>query len=212
MWVETEAGTFDVGLVGEGDVTAIFVHQLDANACGWFLYAADLAAQGGVRAMLLNLCGASESECTDSELTGSGADAVLAAADRAIADGAKRVVVVGASIGGTTAIIAAIRDAEHREAGEGRLDAVADLSGPIASRGVDLRSVAAPIAIPMFLAVAPGDIAVTVDAMTQLAGMVASDQVTLITDGSGHGWDMLNSPGGPSEGTIGEQLADFIRS
>lgn len=204
-WVETDDGTFDVGIVGEPDAstTAIFVHQMDANACGWFLYAADLAAQG-VRSMLVNLCGSGETECSKSSLTDTGADAVLAAAERAVADGATRVVLVGASIGGTTVIKAAIRGAST-----GDLDGVADLSGPIVADGTDLRAVADAITVPVFLAVSPDDPVVSPEEMTGLADATSSDTITLIVDGAGHGWDMLGSPGGRA-GTVGEQLADFI--
>jgi dienelactone hydrolase len=202
-WIETPDGTFDVGLVGDGATTAIFVHQMDANACGWFLYAADLATQG-VRSMLVNLCGSGETECSKSSLTDTGADAVLAAAERAVADGATRVVLVGASIGGTTVVKAAIRGATA-----GDLDGVADLSGPIIADGTDLRAVADAITVPVFLAVSPDDPVVSPEEMTGLADATSSDTITLIVDGAGHGWDMLGSPGGQA-GTVGEQLAAFI--
>lgn len=206
MWVETDDGTFDVGLVGDEDATttAVFVHQMDANACGWFLYAADLASQG-VRSMLVNLCGSGETECSDSSLTDTGADAVLAATEAAVADGASRVVLVGASIGGTTVVKAAIRGAP-----DGGFDGVADLSGPIVADGTDLRAVADAITVPTLLVVSPNDPVVSPSAMTELGEVISSDDVTVILDGNGHGWDMLNGPGGTPGATIGEQLAAFI--
>ena len=203
-WIETADGTFDVGLVGDGDTTAIFVHQMDANACGWFLYAADLASQG-VRSMLVNLCGSGETECSKSSLTDTGADAVLAAVEAAVAEGASRVVLVGASIGGTTVMKAAIRGAA-----DGGFDAVADLSGPIVADGTDLRAVADAITVPTLLVVSPNDPVVSPSAMTELGEVISSDDVTVILDGGGHGWDMLNGAGGTPGSTIGEQLAAFI--
>jgi pimeloyl-ACP methyl ester carboxylesterase len=206
-WIETDDGRFDVGLVGEGDVTAIFVHQLGADACGWFLYAADLAAQGGVRAMLLNLCDSLETECTGGGgLTDTGADAVLASAEWARSNGAQRVVVVGASIGGTTAMFAAIRGA-----GSGALDAVANLSGPVTDDGTDLRVIASAIDVPALLVVGPADPVVAVSTMTDLGAVMTGSEVTLISDANGHGWDTLNGPGGTPGQTVGEQLAAFIR-
>ena len=156
MWLTTDDGTFDVGLIGEGEVTAILVHQLDENSCGWFPFAANLADEG-VRVMLLSLCGYGETECTGGSLTGTGADAVLAAADWAREDGAERVVVAGASIGGTTAMVAATHDADT-----GLLDGVANLSSPVVADGSDIRRGAASITIPAFLAVGPGDSVVSV--------------------------------------------------
>jgi len=203
-WIETDDGKFDVGLVGDGETTAIFVHQLDASECGWFLYAASLASEG-VSSMLVNLCGSGETECSKSSLTDTGADAVLASVERAIAGGAKRIVLVGASIGGTTVMKAAIRGAA-----DGGFDGVADLSGPIVADGTDLRAVADAITVPLFLAVAPDDPVVSPEEMSGLADASSSDQVTLILDGAGHGWDMIGSPGGSPGGTVGEQLTAFI--
>ena len=48
-------------------------------------------------------------------------------------------------------------------------------------------------------------------AFESLAAVVASDDVTLITDGGGHGWELLNDPGDVPGTTIGDQLAAFIR-
>ena len=155
--------------------------------------------------MLLNLCGYGETECTGGSLTGTGADAVLAAADWARENGAERVVVAGASIGGTTAMIAATNDADT-----GLLDGVADLSSPIVADGSDIRRGAASITIPTFLAVGPGDSVVSVGAMHQVADALASTEVTLLDHGSGHGWDMLNGPGDGSDQTVGDQLTAFI--
>ena len=185
-------------------MTAILVHQLDENSCGWFPFAASLADEGA-RVMLLSLCGYGETECSGGSLTGTGADAVLAAADWARENGAKRVVVAGASIGGTTAMIAATHDADA-----GRLDGVANLSSPIVADGSDIRRGAASITIPAFLAVGPGDSVVSVSAMHQVADALASTEVTVIDDGSGHGWQMLNGPGGASGQTVSDQLTAFI--
>jgi pimeloyl-ACP methyl ester carboxylesterase len=204
MWVTTDDGTFDVGVIGDGEVTAILVHQMNENECGWFPFAANLADEG-VRVLLLNLCGYGETTCTGGSLTGTGADAVLATADWARENGAERVVVAGASIGGTTAMVAAAHDAETQ-----LLDGVADLSSPIVADGSDLRRGATSITIPAFLAVGPGDSVVSVSAMHEVADALASAEVTLLDDANGHGWDMLNGPAGPERQTVAEQLTAFI--
>ena len=206
MWLTTDDGTFDVGLIGEGDVTAILVHQLNEDSCGWFPFAANLAEQG-VRVMLLSLCGYGETKCTGGSLTGTGADAVLAAADWARENGAERVVVAGASIGGTTAMIAATHDADT-----GLLDGVANLSSPVVADGSDIRRGAPSITIPTFLAVGPGDSVVSVSAMHEVADALASAEVIILDDASGHGWEMLNGPAGPSGETVADQLTAFILS
>ena len=199
MWVTTDDGTFDVGVIGEGDVTAILVHQMNENACGWFPFAANLADKG-VRVMLLNLCGYGETTCTGGSLTGTGADAVLAAADWARENGAERVVVDGASIGGTTAMIAATNDAET-----GLLDGVADLSSPVVADGADLRRGAPSITIPTFLAVGPGDSVVSVSAMHEVAD-ARERRGDPARRRERPRWDMLNGPAGPERQTVTNQL------
>ena len=51
---------------------------------------------------------------------------------------------------------------------------------------------------------------VSVSAMHEVADALASAEVTLLDDANGHGWDMLNGPGGPSGQTVADQLTAFI--
>ncbi|MFE6967529.1 alpha/beta hydrolase family protein [Agromyces sp. NPDC057679] len=189
MWLPVGDARFDVGVAGEGTTTAIFAHQRNQDECGFWPYASTLAEQG-VQVLLVNSCGYGETECPRdaNHVVDDGADAILAAADWAREQGAERVVVVGASMGGTAAVVAGGRDG-----GTGVLDGVVDLSGPLAFRGYDSMDDAPDLTAPLLLAVAPGDTSVDAGELQQLAGATASDDITIVTDGVGHGWAMLTT-------------------
>jgi len=207
LWLPTDGTWFDSGLVGDGSETtvAVFVHQVDLGYCGWYPYAQYLAKRG-VRSILLNLCGYEETLCDpDADVLSSGADAVLAAARWARAHGATRVVAVGASMGGTTTVLAASEDDKHR------LDAVADLSGPLSYLDADISNAGGSIAIPSFFAVAPSDQVVSTGAMESLAGEISSPAPILHLDGRGHGWAMLYGANRGDFNALADQLATFIQ-
>jgi hypothetical protein len=98
-------------VLGSGGSTGVvFANQSASIACGWLPYARNVA-RGGVRSLVFDY-GTAQRE-----------DEVLAAARWLRAHGARRVVLVGASIGGRAVVTAAAR--AHR----GVVDAVVSLSG-----------------------------------------------------------------------------------
>lgn len=191
---------FETGIVGEGDTVAVFVPQSGSDYCGFKKFAAVLADRG-IQSVLINLCQIGQTICDGRNIVTSGADAVLVAADEARANGATRVVAVGASMGGTTVIAAS------EAAKAGQLDAVADLSGPIEFEGVNTLIGAEDIAIPMFLAVAGSDPVVSAVQMKKLADYSSSPDWAQYS-GAGHGWDLLFFGGELTE--TGSALLDFI--
>ena len=202
-WTGADGAWFETGVVGEGETVAVFIPQSGSDYCGFIDFALVLAGHG-IQSVLLNLCGVGTTVCgLEDNVVSSGARAALVAAEQARADGAARVVVVGASMGGTTAIVAA-----SLSDGDGPLDAVADLSGPIEFAGIDTAPLAADVAIPMFLAVSGNDSVVTADELDQLGAASAGKDYT-VYGGSGHGWAMLlTREGTPTE--TGKALVDFV--
>jgi pimeloyl-ACP methyl ester carboxylesterase len=98
-------------VLGSGGTTGVvFANQSGSIACGWLPYARDVA-RNGVRSLVFDY-GIAERE-----------DEVLAAARWLRTHGARRVVLVGASIGGRAVVTAAAR------ARAGEVDAVVSLSG-----------------------------------------------------------------------------------
>jgi dienelactone hydrolase len=136
----------------------------------------------------------------------SGADAVLAAAEWARAHGADRVVVVGASMGGTVSVLAASQDSDHQ------LDAMADLSGPIIYLDANTTGAGSDISTASFFAVAPSDNVVSVFQIQNLASGISSPTPILHLDAVGHGWSLLSDSvtADPYFNTLADQLASFI--
>ena len=93
-----------------GSIGVVFANQSASTACGWLPFARTVA-RGGVRSVVFDYAVASRE------------DEVLAAARWLRAHGAKRVVLVGASIGGRAVVTAAARS------GRRQIDAVVSLSG-----------------------------------------------------------------------------------
>jgi pimeloyl-ACP methyl ester carboxylesterase len=208
QWLAADGAWFHTGIVGDSSQTtvAVFVHQSDTGFCGWYPYAQYLAKHG-VRSVMLNLCGYGATLCPpDALVLRSGAHAVLAAARWARAQGATRVVAVGASMGGTTTVLAASEDSKHQ------LDAVADLSGPIRYLDADTSTAASSIAIPSFFAVAPADQVVSITELQTLAAEIHSPEPIVHLDGAGHGWELLHDAGhrGSSFDALADELAAFI--
>ncbi len=93
-----------------GSIGVVFANQSASTACGWLPFARTVA-RDGVRSVVFDYAVASRE------------DEVLAAARWLRAHGAKRVVLVGASIGGRAVVTAAARG------GRRQIDAVVSLSG-----------------------------------------------------------------------------------
>jgi alpha-beta hydrolase superfamily lysophospholipase len=109
------------GSVGAGGTVALLLHQTGRGAsCGWWPFANRMAEQG-VRAVMLDLCGFGLSTCDTAKPWASDyADQVARVVARLRQEGATRVTVVGASLGGTVALFSAAR---------AKPDAVTNLSG-----------------------------------------------------------------------------------
>jgi hypothetical protein len=202
-WTSTDGAWFETGVVGESETVAVMIPQSGSDYCGFIDFALVLAGHG-IQSVLLNLCDVGATTCgLEDNVVSSGANAALVAAEQARTDGATRVVVVGASMGGTTAIVAASQSGD-----DGRLDAVADLSGPIEFAGIDTAPLAGAIEIPMFLAVSGSDSVVSSSALEKLGAASAGGDYA-VYGGTGHGWAMLLTRDGSLTKT-GQALMEFV--
>jgi len=93
--------------LGSGDTVAVLLHQTDGNGLCGFLFYADFLAQRGLRVGVVDLCGYGQSPCLGSPLADDPVAQVKLITDAARADSARRIVLVGASMGGSTAVTAA---------------------------------------------------------------------------------------------------------
>lgn len=177
---------------GGGDTWFVLAHMRPADMESWFETAEFLAGQG-FTALTFNFRGYGESGGD-----GFAVDVDMeAAVDHALANGAARVFTVGASMGGTAAVEAAVT----RE-----VAGVVTLSAPGVFEGVDALGAAALLEVPL-IAISGADdqpYAGTADEMVAGAGSSAE---LLLFDGSAHGTDLL----GEHSDEIHMTLVDMAR-
>jgi dienelactone hydrolase len=169
--------------VGTGTTGVVLGHQYLSDHCELMDFARDLAERG-LRALAIDFRGYGASSGGD----GRRLDRDLAAAAaRLRADGASRVFLVGASMGGTAALAAASWIAPA-------VDGVISLSGPARFRGLDaLRAVKrSPVAV-RFLA-SRDDRAFARDARMLAKAARAKDKAVAIYAGARHGSSLLDVP------------------
>ncbi|WP_436701083.1 alpha/beta hydrolase family protein [Nocardioides sp. BYT-33-1] len=181
---DREVGRIAAVTAGTGPTVAVLLHQTDGNGlCGWLPYAADLVAEPGLQVLAIDLCGYAESECTGDRTGPAQVDAVgVAVREARTRLQASRVVVVGASMGGSVALMTA---ATH----DG-VDAAVDLSGPVDWEGIEVVDGGRALRVPVLVAMADAE------GDDQVSGAQAI--VDLAPAGSrfepaesGHGYDLL---------------------
>jgi dienelactone hydrolase len=170
-------------VLGEGPVVAVLFHQTaSAGLCGGATYAAWLAERG-VRAVLVDFCGWGSSVCPGD--TGEDWEAqVRIPVDWARAQGARRVTLVGASLGGAVSL------AVGQAAGA---DGIVSLSGP--NRYQDLTEAgpaAAATTVPLMVAAAPTDRDVEPRALRAAVEGSPAGSKAYVEAPDGHGWSMLS--------------------
>ena len=174
-------------VVGSGPVGAVLIHEYPRDYCGWLPYSGYLSRHG-VRALLFDLRCFGRSPCPGGR--GHAIADVAAAMAELRRRGARRVALVGASMGGAIAVVAAAR--LHPAA-------VVDLSGERDTTGLtpgidaDAGAAAHGVTAPALFAVARGDRYVPVDDMRAVARHVrsATRRMIVLPAAAGHGWDLL---------------------
>ena len=185
-------------VLGRGGTTVVLAHEYPDSLCGWFPYAAVLARAGN-RVLLFDQRGKGTRIDLD----------VVAAVEQARELGAAKVVAMGASLGGAATLVAAGRDCF-------------EVSGIVSASGeTDLRTYgrgvpplyAVPferrIAAPLLVVGSKDDPLVDETEVTRLLKRASSaTKRSVLVDGSGHGWDLLQ---GPTANTpLRNAVADFV--
>lgn len=157
--------------LGSGKVGVVLAHQFQQNLCAWQPYAHVLANKG-YRVVDISF---------GDDLTGD----VIAAAAQLRAKGSTKVMLVGASMGGTTVVGAAALI-------KPRVAAVIDLSGPSTFQNVSALHAAPGLAMPMFFVASKDDLPYADNIRAVYAAAVRSPgRKLLIRDGYEHGIDMV---------------------
>ena len=198
MWFRSGDGTqLDGAELGSGPVGVVLGHQFPAELCGWWPFAVYLARHG-MHVFLFDFRCLGESECTPNGGKGSDVDDMLAAAAELRSRGAKRIFLMGASLGGTVAMMAGGR-LSPPPAGVVSFSGEADL-GYLAGgfTRLDALSAVPRLRAPFLEIMAKGDTAVSVaDAqkLEQRAG-AADKRLIVLPAPFGHGWNIVTGGDG----------------
>lgn len=194
----------DGAAVGHGDVAVVLAHEYPSDLCPWLPFAKTLAAHGYL-AFPFDFRGSGASpQSFGAQATRYDLD-VPAAAAEARRLGAKRVFLVGASLGGAAALTSA-PTIDPQPAG------VISLSGePRLSSTLDALKAAPKLKAPLLVLVAKHDRYTSVRENSELvraAGSTAKE--LLVYPGSWHGWDLLYKA--PYRGSVRTYVFDFLKA
>jgi dienelactone hydrolase len=180
--------------IGRGRTAVVLVHQTDGGGfCGWLSFAARIAAVPGQAALAFDVCGYGHADCpSGSSSPEAQVEQVRAAIDEAVRRfHPRRLVLVGASMGGSLAVLTAAQD--HRP------DAVVDLSGPDGWGGSVVHDSASGVRAPLLVAMADDEGQEEV-AAAQATAAAAGPGSRFAPAESGHGYMLLEDPEGrPTE-------------
>lgn len=177
-------------VTGDGPTVVVLVHQTDGGGfCGWLPFAARIAAVPGQTALAFDLCGYGDADCrAGSTATPRQVAQVRLAIDVAERDlHARRIVLVGASMGGSLTVLSAARD--------DRVDAAVDLSGPDEWQDVRVSRHAADVPVPLLVAMADDEGPEAVAAARATADAAAPGSA-FVSASAGHGYELLEDVDG----------------
>ncbi|MCB0908280.1 MAG: hypothetical protein KDB63_14290 [Nocardioidaceae bacterium] len=168
-----------------------------SGLCGWLKYAAHLTDEG-ITALAIDPCGYGESTCPEvlAPVVDKQVELALAHLDETVHP--DRVVLVGASMGGSQTVRAVARGAD--------VDAWVDVSGPSAWDGDVLLDLAPQVDLPGMIVYARSDGDRLFREAQQLADATGA---TFVEGPGGHGWDLLLTLGGTTT-RVGDRIAAFI--
>jgi hypothetical protein len=191
----------DQGPVGEGPGRTVLVllHQTDGGGrCGWGPFGNAVAASG-MTALAFDQCGYASADCSVPDPDDPLPQVRLALAFAREQLAATRVVLVGASMGGSRVVRAV--------AGGARVDAWADISGPSEFDGVALAPLAGRITTPGLVALAADadgeDEAASAQALAMASG------ATWVPAQGGHGYTLLTDDA--TLLPVGQQVLELAR-
>lgn len=181
-------------VLGRGRTGVVFAHQVAGDRCQWLEFARELVGKGGYQALVFDMRGYGASSGAANVRPDRD---VAAAAAELRRRGARRVILVGASMGGTGVVAAApgIRPAVR---------GVVDLSGPLGFGGVNALPAARKLtAAALFVAGRDdGDFASATRALYRAAA--SRDKQLVVVPTSWHGVDLVALP------AVKKRVLDFI--
>jgi pimeloyl-ACP methyl ester carboxylesterase len=170
--------------LGEGERGVVFAHGNDGTMCDWLDYGQS-PAQRGFAVLLFDLDGRGLSQPADDFFSTPGLDAdVVSAVQTLHRRGARSVKVIGASVGGTVAVVAATKLGSA-------VSGVVEMSGPA---DPDAVRAAGRLRVPMLCVAAAGESGAPRDAheLCDAAREAPSAETLVLPDTSAHGHLLLN--------------------
>jgi predicted alpha/beta-hydrolase family hydrolase len=184
----------------DGDVGVVLSHMFPADQTSWIEFA-EILAQEGYRVLTYNFrgyCPGGEAGCSEGEKDFP--EAWRAAVELLRSRGAGRVMLVGASVGGTASLVAAAQD-------PGAVQSVVSLSAPVEFGGLraDPATLSMVIAPKFFLA-GLDDFTAAAAAEAFYAGSGPPKRVEILPTGD-HGTDLLSGDQGQ---TVQRLVLEFL--
>ena len=187
-------------LFGSGETAVIFAHMYPNDQRAWWDFAREVATEG-YAALTFDFRGYGE--------TGGSQDIaridrdLVAAVRYLLEEGYQRVVLVGASMGGTDALKVAARDEF-----DGLVAGVVAVSAPESFRGLVARDDVGNIQVPMLFVASEGD-GSAVDSLESLYERASGFKEQKVYSGDAHGTDLLE---GEHADEFKALLLDFFRT
>lgn len=168
-------------LFGSGKGGVVLAHAYPTDQTSWFPTAQELAAQGLL--VLTFDCRGYGTSQGDKQIERIDRD-VAAALHEIRSRGAESVALVGASMGGTAALLVAARES---------VDAVACLSAPVEFKGLSAREAVTKVAEPKLFLAAEKDEGV--EGARELYGLAREPKELRLFPGGAHGTELLDMDG-----------------
>jgi pimeloyl-ACP methyl ester carboxylesterase len=183
----------DGAVVGTGPVGVVLLHEYPGPMCGWWPYAVYLAAHG-VQALLFDFRCLGLSACPSDRRANPVADAAGAIAVLR-SRGARSIALVGASLGGTVAVIAGAR---LNPSAIVDLSGERDLTGLLPGANLNAYAAAPALRAPALFVVARDDRYASLTDMRAVHDRAGSHtkQLIVLPASAGHGWEMLTATSG----------------
>ena len=169
-------------LAGRGSLGVVLAHQSNGTLCQWWYYAGELAGRG-IRALAFDFEGSGSSTAGRPVPDSLGLDVAAAVAALKKA-GAARVVLIGASMGGTAVLCAAAH-------ADPAVVAVVALSGPTSFLGCNAAAAVPRIRVPLLVAAAAADSPYADAARELYRQATAPGRRLVVVPGNGHGVSLL---------------------
>jgi pimeloyl-ACP methyl ester carboxylesterase len=193
FWFRSRDGLrLDGAVVGSGSTSIVLAHQYPSDLCPWLSYAAVLASSG-FQAFLFDFRGFGKSEQGQTPAAAWRLeDDVAGAVAEARRRGARRVILVGASMGASVVVVAA-PTIEPLVDGVVSLSAEWDLDSLLGSHGLNPSEAAPRLRVPWLLATGTNDRLVSPAQTRALAARAGGAAHVIVIPDGGHGWSLLEA-------------------